>query len=580
MKEIIIMKKHLLHLSPQKYITYLIGLIFLIVIGLFITNYPILGHDSVFHLYRISMMAEELQNHHFQLPIRMLSASCHGYGYGSALFYGDIFFYIPAGLVAIGFPLSIIYRSFIFSIFFGTFILAFISMRYIKQTPKASGLFAIIYTLCPVCIYDITIRGAYGESLAYMLLPPIFCSFYALLHDLHTKSSWIFLSIGMSLMLLTHNISFVLVVICLALWCVLEWKLLLPQSMRKQHLFPLFCAACTSFLCTLSFSIPMIEQMRFQTFQFTYDSALIKKSFFDLSLTISDFFTPREMQYFILPEETILERWVPGASIYLILLVVLIFLIHRKTATKKQCLLLCLLIIGELSMGKNVLCIILSHFLYSMQFSWRLLPFISFFSCFLIIKLLKGNSSPVDECLVLLSTLLIITFSTFFLFKTANYNTAWIDYNETGADDLYLPYETSPSLYETRGVIVESNHPSIQCDFYRDKGTLFLDISNNDYSDTYLDVPLHMYKGYTAFTESGANYNLGKSQDGLIRVFINEYNGKLQVEYKGTICQKICDWISAITIFCFMVYCIKITTESIKRILLHLHLHSNDGVYL
>lgn len=543
--------------SSTTTILYIISIITLIGIGIFVSWNPMSGHDSVFHLFRLSMMAEEIQNHHFTYPIRILSASCYGYGYGAPLFYGDIFLYIPALLVALGCNLSTIYKLFLLSIFIGTFLFAFFAMLYLQFNKNLSLLFAIIYMLCPACIYDFTIRGAYGESLAYMLLPLIFSSFYAIMHDIHTQSNWIILSMSMSLLLLSHNISFVLVIICLLFWCILEWKLLFLPKMWKKHLFPLLKSAIVSFLCTISFSVPMLEQIRSQTFYFTSNTMDTKTDYFNLSLSFTDFFFPKEMQQFFLQKD-ITDRWLPGASIYLIIITVVTFLTHKKQSTKKQLLLLIIIIIAEISMGKNALCLIISNFLYNIQFSWRLLPFISFFACFLIIKMLNHSTHSWDIPILLFTFFFYFLFSTLFLFKESEWDSAWIVYDTTGADDLYLPYETTPpTLYLHRGVIVESNYTDVVCDFYRDKGVLFLNVSNNNHSDSYLDVPLHMYKGYVATTSNQNTVYLDKTPEGLIRLFINDYNGSLQVEYVGTLCQKVCDWISAITILFFLIMIVK-----------------------
>ena len=70
-----------------------------------------LGHDLWFHLYRIGAMAEELRESS-GLPIRMLSDSFNGYGYGAALYYGDFFLYVPALLTAMGMQVAAAYRIF------------------------------------------------------------------------------------------------------------------------------------------------------------------------------------------------------------------------------------------------------------------------------------------------------------------------------------------------------------------------------------------------------------------------------------------------------------------------------------
>ena len=73
----------------------------LIVMSLLLLFVLPLGHDLWFHIYRIGAMGVELKKSPWQLPIRMLSDSFNGYGYGCALYYGDLFLYIPALMVAL-----------------------------------------------------------------------------------------------------------------------------------------------------------------------------------------------------------------------------------------------------------------------------------------------------------------------------------------------------------------------------------------------------------------------------------------------------------------------------------------------
>ena len=80
-----------------------------------------LGHDLWYHIYRIGAMAAELEKNPWQLPIRMLTDSFNGYGYGAALYYGDLFLYIPAVLVCLGMNEVMAYKFFTVLILWGTF---------------------------------------------------------------------------------------------------------------------------------------------------------------------------------------------------------------------------------------------------------------------------------------------------------------------------------------------------------------------------------------------------------------------------------------------------------------------------
>ena len=92
-----------------------------------------LGHDLWFHIYRIGAMASELEKSPWQIPIRMLADSFNGYGYGAALYYGDVFLYIPAILVCLGMDEVIAYKIFTVLILWGTFGIAYYSGHLLKK---------------------------------------------------------------------------------------------------------------------------------------------------------------------------------------------------------------------------------------------------------------------------------------------------------------------------------------------------------------------------------------------------------------------------------------------------------------
>lgn len=67
---------------------------------LFLDKQLLLGHDQSYHLLRIESIARNLKDGYFSSRIHNLAFN--GYGYGSGLFYPDLFLYIPATLRAVG----------------------------------------------------------------------------------------------------------------------------------------------------------------------------------------------------------------------------------------------------------------------------------------------------------------------------------------------------------------------------------------------------------------------------------------------------------------------------------------------
>lgn len=543
---------------------------FLLFTGLFFMFLSMNGHDAVFHAYRISMMASEIKNHPFNIPIRMLSESMNGYGYGAALYYGDIFFYLPALLVRFGLSVKLVYRLLIGFIWFGTALSAFSSSRYIgRENADFSLLFTFVYLFTPPFIYNLTIRSALGEALAMMLLPLIFFSFYGILKNYNIINEAIF-TLSMSLLLLTHNIAFILTVFFLALLSLYEYK----NIFQRKTFFSLFRSAIMTFLLTLSYTIPMLEQMRYQAVHISFDSVYQKKSFTQKTLLLIYYFLPHELVTRL--ADTFhwnwdLHRWKPGTVIWILIPIIFVFIIHRHKISRSYKHLLVLILVLIISIGNTPIIHIYKNILYPMQFPWRFLPFIALGCSFLsaaLFDLLQENKVFYSSLIISLTVIIafLSCFSYIRDYLRSNQKGNWLVYNANGADDLYLPLETGEYDYENRGVIIESNHSNILSDFYRDKGTLYVSVNQNTYDDTHLIVPLHMYKGYAAYFENGQKIPVSKSDTGLVVLHIKDYNGKLYIYYKGTLCQKICDIISALAVLFYAIY---IYSSPIKKLLLH-----------
>lgn len=218
-------------------------------------------HDTFFHVSRIEQYAKALQ--HGQILPAIYPYENGGFGYGSPLFYSDIFLLLPAILHNLGLVLVDSYKLTVFLASFFSGITMY--MLASKFTSKSSiRLLAVAaYLFSNYHITDIYVRGALGEVFALAGIPLILSGLYEIF-ETNQKNSVSYL-IGLVITVLSHNLSFLLCFILVIIICIIylpkcsfdRYKLLVSESML----------AC---LLTAFYTFPMIEQLKSQQFYLNY----------------------------------------------------------------------------------------------------------------------------------------------------------------------------------------------------------------------------------------------------------------------------------------------------------------------
>lgn len=218
-------------------------------------------HDTFFHVSRIEQYARALQ--HGQILPAIYPYENGGFGYGSPLFYSDIFLLLPAILHNLGLVLVDSYKLTVFLASFFSGITMY--MLASKFTSKSSiRLLAVAaYLFSNYHITDIYVRGALGEVFALVGIPLILSGLYEIF-ETNQKYSFSYL-IGLVITVLSHNLSFLLCFILVIIICIIylpkcsfdRYKLLVSESML----------AC---LLTAFYTFPMIEQLKSQKFYLNY----------------------------------------------------------------------------------------------------------------------------------------------------------------------------------------------------------------------------------------------------------------------------------------------------------------------
>lgn len=219
-------------------------------------------HDTFFHLSRIDGLATAIKEGDFFPAIYPYKNM--GFGYASPLFYCEFFLYVPAMLHLAGMSLASSYKILIFLI---TFLFACNTLSFLKCCTKGRWAVYAVTLACVFSSYRITniyVRGALGESIALSFLPMVVQGCYEVLVK-PKKHGWIRLSAGLTFLILSHNLSFVLGMICLVLFCIFYYR-----NLTKSVLAALFKALLCAFLFTAWFTLPMLEQLASQDFYLDY----------------------------------------------------------------------------------------------------------------------------------------------------------------------------------------------------------------------------------------------------------------------------------------------------------------------
>lgn len=232
----------------------------------YLSDYMILGADTLFQVLRIEGLKESLLNG-CPWPIRVQDYWLFHHGYAVSFFYGDMLLVIPAMMRLLGFPIMTAYKAHVLIMILATVLIAYITMKKCVGSSKAALFGAVFYTLTPYHIMDIYNRGAMGEYMAMAFTPLVCCGTYLLLSKETTDSDykrhkW-WLIMGMSCLLHTHLLSTEMTIVLLAVTCIVFWK----RTFRKDTFLQFFQAVIITMLLNCWFWVPMLYMLAADTYK-------------------------------------------------------------------------------------------------------------------------------------------------------------------------------------------------------------------------------------------------------------------------------------------------------------------------
>ncbi len=540
------------------------------------------GHDFGFHLQRTQALAEEISKGNY-FP-RIYSNIFGGNGYATPLFYGDLFMMIPALMVAwFEVPLVDAHAYFVAILFVASTLSMYFCTYSVTGSKRAGFCGAMMYGLSSYMVTDLIIRSALGEAQAFVFLPVAFAGLYHILYGKIHK--WYLLALGLAGMVYCHLLSSVVTVVTLFLFLLLSVKQIKENPKR---LIWIGVSAAVFVGLTANFMFPMLEQMASGTFLATDGYSATKFGllserampwwalFYDnaTNLKLSDVFIPNGMGV----------AGLVFAGIY-----VYNFKKYRDGLVTK------LLILAGFTLFMTS-----SFFPWDwfqdvagvLQFPWRLLVFPTFFLAWAAAKYFaeepaseetsadgEGESKVIEksentppkarktgEISMLMYVVVALSLCSYVMGGVGHFNTytrcklldTKIDYiyeNRVGAAE-YLPsYEdlSEDPLYVTKyksaliklkdTVFTDGNPAYLEMN--REGTKLVVQYRKMNKDDAYIEVPLLMYRGYTAVTDDGERLECCYGTFNRIRVNVGDRrDGSVTFEYTGTTVQKLSGFIS------------------------------------
>lgn len=525
------------------------------------------GHDLTFHLSRISAIRDGLLLGEF--PVKIYPNYFDGYGYANGLFYPDIFLYLPAVLCIFGFKVITSYKIFLFICTVCTALSMYYCVKDIFKSNYMASLSMILYTLSSYRISNMYTRAALGEVLAFIFVPIVVLGIYKIIYEDYKK--WYVLTIGFAGLFLSHFISTLLMVGFTAVILILTFKRLYKEPKRIVYLL---LATVVTISLVAFFMFPMLEQL------------LTEKFIVNTETTLSNVWNttlPIYKVVFAIPYSLLSLKGVTGIGTVFILIIYLRFRTKIPKESKfvfvdKFIILGCLAIIAVTKIFPWKLILKFVRQLSVIQFSWRLFLFVTLFlslSGGVVVYFYAKTNKKKINMFIIVSMLSILSCSTNMFAQYLFYGYTYykglynisIEPYKIGFGE-YLPEGTDKAMLFDRGDVITSNN-DINYNFSREGTTLKIKFSNNNYNNTYLDLPLLYYKGYEANYKNNDDNTvlpISKGDNNIIRVKLDKYiDGEIIVRYNGTLIQRLSGIVSALSLIIFIIYMMKIKILNKKR---------------
>ena len=551
--------------------------VYILIIGLvvFIVSLPLLGsgiyggHDTFFHVQRILSIENALRDGQF--PVRIYKEifvdGGYGYGYGCPLFYPELFLYFPAILCLLGCPVTISYNIFLVLINLITLLAAVYSFSVISKSKSIGLIAAVLYELSVYRLVDLYTRSSMGEVLALAFCPLVLCGLIRVKRAEYEK--WWVLALGMSGVLQSHILTFVIMVIVCAVYVLFYIK----SFINIKKIVSIIKAALLTVGINLWFLIPFlsVSHMDVKASRGTdgfWDTGAKIVQLFDLTLQGA---VGQETHGGAISESLLKTPGIPiiGGCILFVFVIVLFNQGEKTKYIPKQ--IYGFLITGVVGIYMTTSLFpwnvirkvkIFEDFFSKFQFIWRFniltilfLSIVAAYGYYMFFEKIQGQRN-----LVLVISLFLCVYSLVYMDNLTRNSIKYYENKAVEAafmDDLYLLADNDifsvkqPESNADDFGVVECKRADAAINFE-------FELEENKQKDVYIDVPITYYPGYQAVLKNGETsekLTVECSPSGVVRIIVPEgaTSGDITVEYRESALFIIGDVISGITVLGILV---------------------------
>ena len=528
---------------PKVYTTIILVLT-IIALNIFVTKDGIVhGGDLEFHINRIYEISENLKSG----DVLSLTYS-QTEGYGSGIFYPQIFLYIPAILVLIGVDLVVSYKIFIIICNIANVLVTYICVKKLIQSRKIAIFTTVLYS---TCCYRFAVTywiAAIGTLESFVFVPIVVLGLYEIFYG--DSKKWYILTIGITGLIYSHLLSFVIIVVFL---CLPIFIINLRDIFREKERIKCFLYSIIfTILLTAAFVCGFLEQMIKYDFYLDTINANLDMSIYTVPfpfniIGIYDNDYNEELECNVFGEM--------GVGLAIFVVSIMFFVLNKKQKIfdneKNK-------FINKLFILATIYVLIISieviwkyvGIFNLIQFQFRLQLINSFVfsliaACVLSLSFNKKYVKDIFALFLILEIVWNFCYVEKFLYNDNNIIKGINYLKNKGSGMEYIPAAIDyVQLNEVNDFPIANNN--IENIFYKEGKEYVLKYDNNYYEDTIVKLPLYYYEGYEIVGNDN-DCKITNSESGYLEVLVSGQEGEIKIKYEGTNILKIGYIVSIIT---------------------------------
>lgn len=243
--------------AEKKHVFFFVTAISLVASVPYISGYNITGADLTYHLQRIEGVKDGLLGGQF--PVRLEPRWVFDHGYANAIFYCNTFLYFPALLRLLGFTVLTSYNVYCMLLNLATAWISYYCFSRIFKDHNIGLICSALYTLSIFRIYKLVVTSATGEGTAVTFIPLVLYGLYRIYTEdpksREYRHAWVPVTLGVCGLIQSHVLTCEITAGVIFLYCIFNIR----RTFHKNTFMVLLKATVSSILLCLWFLVPFLD---------------------------------------------------------------------------------------------------------------------------------------------------------------------------------------------------------------------------------------------------------------------------------------------------------------------------------